>query len=96
MINLNDHNKKQNNIFSIEESKTRPYKEDDLVHLSVSYELDLNMYSISREVYNALDMLGDIGALQYALFLIFSFLLTILNFHHMENYLVSQMFQVID
>ena len=62
----------------------------------MSYELDLNLYSISREVYNALDMLGDIGALQYALFLIFSFLLTILNFQKMDNYLVSEMFQVVD
>ena len=62
----------------------------------MTYELDLNYYHIHREVYNMLDMLGDIGGLQYALILAFSFLLALLHFQKMENYLVSQMFQVVD
>ena len=47
-------------------------------------------------MYNLLDMLGDIGGLQYFLIIIFSLLLALLHFHRVENYLVSQMFQVVD
>ena len=41
--------------------------------MSITYEFDLNHYRIRRSIYNLLDMIGDVGALSYGLFLIFTF-----------------------
>ena len=41
-------------------------------------------------------MLGDIGGLQYALIIILTFIVMLFNFNATENFLVSEMFQVID
>ena len=53
----------------------RPYEYEDLVHLAVSYEFNLNLYGVERDVYNVLDWLGDVGGLRDALFLIGAFVL---------------------
>ena len=47
---------------------TRPYEFVDRVHLSISYELDLNKQVFDRAVYTVLDWLGDIGGLMGILF----------------------------
>ena len=62
-------------IFTITEGKTRPYEYPDRIHLSISYEFDLNKYRINRDVYNVLDWLGDVGGLRDALILIGTFIM---------------------
>ena len=47
---------------------TRPYEFPDRVHLSISYELDLNKHIFDRAVYTVLDWLGDLGGLMGILF----------------------------
>ena len=64
--------------------------------MAVTFEMDLNHYSIRRDIYNLLDLIGDIGALVYGLFMIFSVLMAFFNFQRLENYLVSHQFQVLD
>ncbi len=64
-------------IFSISEANTRPYEYKDRVHLSISYEFNLNLHRVDREVYNLLDWLGDVGGLRDALFMIGTFVLLI-------------------
>ena len=56
-------------MFSPYESRTRPYEHDDNVHLSLSFELDLNLYIIQRQVYTTLDLLSDLGGLRDILIL---------------------------
>ena len=41
----------------------RPYEFNDRVHYTISYEMNLNMITADREVYHALDWLGDLGGL---------------------------------
>ena len=48
-------------IFIIKEVKKRPYEYFDRVHLQLSYELNLDLTVIDRQVYSILDWLGDIG-----------------------------------
>ena len=45
----------------------RPYEFDDNVHVAVTFELDLDLTVIDRQVYSILDWLGDIGGLAEAL-----------------------------
>ena len=52
----------------IEKVNVRPYEFPDSVHLSLSYEMDLNQRVYDRAVYTALDWLGDIGGLMGILF----------------------------
>ena len=62
------------------------------MHIAVTYSLNLDKVIIKRSVYNVLDMLGDIGGLQFALIIILTFALMLLQFNKMDNYLVSEMF----
>lgn len=74
----------------------RPYEYYNDVHIAVTYSVNLDKILINRQVYNVLDMLGDIGGLQYALIIILTFFVMLFNFNETENFLVSEMFQVID
>ena len=52
----------------------------------------MNHYVITKEIYTVLDFIADVGALQYGLFLVLAFLLTLLQFQAMDNFMVSLMF----
>ena len=70
----------------------RPYEYYNDVHIAVTYSVNLDKILINRQVYNVLDMLGDIGGLQYALIIILTFIVMLFNFNETENFLVSEMF----
>lgn len=57
-------------IFGINHSTTRPYEFPDSVHCQITFELNLDLKVIDRQVYSVLDWLGDIGGLVEALFFI--------------------------
>ena len=71
----------------------RPYEYPDDVHISVTYEFDLNYYRIDREAYNLLDWLGDIGGLKEAIMIILGFIFGLFNYHTFEDYLVSHFYR---
>jgi len=82
-------------IFSVSESKTRPYEYPDNVHLSISYEFKLDLYRVERDVYNFLDLLGDIGGLRDALFIIgfcVLFMQTVIRGNMLESWLIESYF----
>ena len=64
--------------------------------MAITYELDPNLYHVEMRVYNALDMLGDIGGLQYSLMIVLSSVLMLMHHNKMENYLVSEMYHVVN
>ena len=66
------------NIFHVHEIKKRPYEFFNNVHVSVTYEFDLDLTFVDRKVYSVLDLLGDVGGLGEALFFMGSFFLAIL------------------
>ena len=57
-------------MFKPERDFPRPYQYDDNVHLSFSYEMDLNSYTIQRQVYTSFDFLSDVGGLRDILLLL--------------------------
>ena len=47
-------------MFKFVEAPTRPYEFENNVHISITFEMDLNLKQIDRQVYNLLDLIGDI------------------------------------
>ena len=72
-MHLDDMTEDEIPVFTTDQGSVRPYEFDDAVHLSISYEMDLNKYTIDRTVYTSLDWLGDVGGLMDILFLIGSY-----------------------
>jgi len=50
-------------IFSQSYQLSRPYEFVDNVHLQISFEFDLTLYRVDRDVYSILDWVGDVGGL---------------------------------
>ena len=81
-------------IFSIKEIGERPYEHWDKVHKSLSFEMSQNLATVDREVYTALDWVGDLGGLFDGLSLIFSLVLAILTYKNYDTYMVAKLFQL--
>ena len=56
--------------------------------------MNLDSLVISRDNYTILDCLSDVGGLLFILLSGFAFLLTIWNFHHAENFLVTKLYRL--
>ena len=80
-------------IFDIIFSGERPYEFPDFVHWTISYEMHLNIRTYDREVYNALDWIGDIGGLFDGLRGISILFLGILTYRKYDNFMVAQLYQ---
>ena len=80
-------------VFTTEEQSVRPYEFKDNVHLSISYEMELNKQSIDRTVYTLLDWLGDVGGLQGIIFDIGGFLLMFISGNGLTYLLLSSLFK---
>ena len=80
-------------IFDIISSGERPYEFPDFVHWTISYEMHLNIRTYDREVYNALDWIGDIGGLFDGLRGISILFLGILTYRKYDNFMVAQLYQ---
>ena len=76
-------------IFNIREFKIRPHEWTDDIHVTITYEFDLDLYRIDRETYNTLDWLGDLGGLYEALMIILGLIYGLFHYKLLENYLVS-------
>ena len=74
----------------------RPYEFRDTVQQMVSFELDLTSYRIDRDVYNVLDMMGDVGGLSEGLKILFAFLIGLMNFHKFEHFLMEHLYRRAD
>lgn len=81
-------------VFSIKETKKRPYEFRDNIHIQLTFELSLDMTVIDRQVYSLLDWLGDIGGLGEALFFLGGGLLLILKYGQLDQMLVNALYQV--
>ena len=71
---------------------SRPYEFPNNVHVSVTYELDLDLTVIDRQAYSVLDWLGDIGGLTEAIFFISGTFLILFNYRKFESMMVSYLF----
>ena len=81
-------------IFSIKDIGERPYEYWDRVHKSLSFEMSMDLATVDREVYTALDWVGDLGGLFDGMKLIFSLVLAILTYKNYDTYMVAKLFQL--
>lgn len=79
-------------IFNNKWTTNRPYEFPDNVHLQVTFEFDLTLYKVDRDVYSILDWVGDIGGLNEGLFFFFGLLLAIFQYNAMEQFLVEHLY----
>lgn len=73
------------NVFQM----TRPYEFKDRVHVQVTFEFDLNLHKVDRDVYSFLDWVGDVGGLNEGLYLGLKVVLIFLQFNDFEHYLIQ-------
>ena len=64
------------------------------MHISITYEMDLNLSVIDRQVYNFIDWISDIGGLGEACFFISFTLLGIIHFGGVDNMIIHELFRV--
>ena len=82
------------NIFSVLQVGMRPYEFPNNVHVSVTFELNLNLRVIERQVYSVLDWLGDIGGLGEAAFFLGTMFLAIFHYGKFDSMMIRELFQV--
>ena len=80
-------------IFKNTWSQTRPYEFQDLNHTQVTFEFDLNLYTIQRDVYSLLDLIGDVGGLNEGLMLLIGIVIALVNFEKFQHFLIEHLFK---
>ena len=79
-------------IFTCKYAKTRPYEVKDNVQVMISWEFDLTLYRVDRDVYSVLDWIGDIGGLMEGFIVILSATFALTNFKKFEHFLIEQLY----
>lgn len=79
-------------IFRNEFIVNRPYEFPDYVHLQITFEFDLTLYKIDRDVYSVLDWFGDVGGLYEGLYRLFNFIVALFYYRALEHYLIENLF----
>ena len=64
------------------------------MHISITFEFDLDLIVIDRQVYSILDWLGDVGGLGEALFLLCGGILMISQFGQFDLMLIKSLYHV--
>ena len=57
--------------------------------MSVTFEFDLTLYRVDRDVYSILDWIGDVGGLNEGLFLLFKMILGFCQFKDLQHLLIT-------
>ena len=80
-------------IFDILRTGTRPYQYSDNIQHSLAFEMNLNLRTYDREVYNFLDWLGDLGGLYDGIRGIFMIFLAVITYQKYDTYMVSRLYE---
>lgn len=57
-------------------------------------EYNLNQVVIARDGFKILDLLSDVGGMQSILMSTFGYLLAIVNYHMLDNFMVSRLYKI--
>lgn len=60
--------------------------------MQVTYEFDLTLYKIDRDVYSVLDWVGDVGGLNEGLFIFFKVILSLFQYRALEHFLIEHLY----
>ena len=80
-------------IFSNKFSSVRPYEFQDKVHMQITFEFDLTLYRVDRDVYSILDWIGDVGGLNEGICVGLSVVLAFCQFNKFDHALIENLFQ---
>ena len=62
------------------------------MHLQITFEFDLNLYRIDRDVYSLFDWIGDLGGLLEGLSIIMAFILSLLHYRQFEHFMIEKLY----
>lgn len=79
-------------IFNHMRTIGRPYEFKDRTHLQITYEFDLTLYRIDRDVYSLLDLIGDLGGLAEGIFIILTIILGFVTFNNFDHFLIGYLY----
>lgn len=79
-------------IFGNREHLTRPYEFPDSNHMQITFEFDLNLYRVDRDVYSILDWIGDIGGLREGLVIILAGIFGLVKFHPFQHFMIEHLY----
>ena len=71
-----------------------PYEEPTNVWQAVTFEMDLSVLQIERQVYTVFDMLSDVGGLTGIVAILFQLVTSLWNFNSFDNFMVSRLFKI--
>ena len=61
--------------------------------MQVTFEFDLDLYMIDRDVYSILDWIGDIGGLSQGLAIIFAYLIGLVKFNEFQHFMIENLYR---
>ena len=62
--------------------------------VGISFEMDYNLQVVSRNTYNALDLLSDIGGIESILVTILNILIRFWNSNHLDLHMIKKLYQL--
>ena len=71
-----------------------PSEVKEWTQMEISVEMDLDVTMLQREYYDLLECMSDIGGILQILLSGIAFILVILNYQHMDNFLAAQLFKI--
>ena len=80
-------------VFKLEQKNSRPFEREPTFIIGLAFEMNYDLNVVSRNTYNILDLLSDIGGIQSLLVTFFNLLLSIWNYNHFSNYMVSKLYK---
>ena len=63
------------------------------MHLQITFEFDLALYRVDRNVYSIIEWVGDVGGLNEGLLIVCSGILAILNFNRFNHFMAERLFR---
>ena len=81
-------------VFQLNEIPSRPFEFDADFVAGIGIQNDLNLTSLSREVYTILDVLSATGGIASALISLLVPIVGLLNYNHLESYIASRLFKI--
>ena len=60
--------------------------------MQITFEFDLDLYRVDRDVYSILDWIGDIGGLREGLVIILAGTIGFVKFHPFEHLMIQHLY----
>ena len=79
--------------FDIQEGGSRSTEFDQPDEQTLAFEMNLDLATAEREVFNILDLVSILGGFQRGLRTILTFILAVITYKNYEKFMVAELFQ---